>query len=140
MPWHDGPDHLPAIAGAYVLMIVLPRPVADLAAGRYLYCGSARGPGGLKARVGRHMRTGKAVRWHVDRLTGAGTVAGAWVFEGGDECALSAALGHLPVPIPRFGSSDCRRCPAHLYAWPIGAAIPWPLDDATAARLQQPFP
>lgn len=116
------------MSGAYVLVIVLPRPVADLAAGRYLYCGSARGPGGIKARVGRHMRTVKAVRWHVDRLTVSGTVSGAWVDEGGDECALSAALADhgLPVPVKGFGASDCRSCAAHLYAWPAGAALPWP--------------
>jgi Uri superfamily endonuclease len=40
-----------------------------LPAGRYLYCGSAKGPGGLKARLSRHMRRGKSVRWHIDRLT-----------------------------------------------------------------------
>jgi Uri superfamily endonuclease len=39
-----------------------------LPAGRYLYCGSAKGRGGLKARLSRHMRRGKSVRWHVDQL------------------------------------------------------------------------
>ncbi|MGE5504370.1 MAG: GIY-YIG nuclease family protein, partial [Actinomycetota bacterium] len=97
--------------------------------GRYLYCGSARGPGGLRARVGRHMRKGKVVRWHVDRLTEAGRVVGAWVFEGGDECGLVARLAHLPVPIPGFGSSDCKVCPSHLLAWPEGIAVPWPEVD-----------
>jgi Uri superfamily endonuclease len=42
-------------------------PIA-LPAGRYLYCGSAKGRGGLKARLSRHMRRGKSVRWHVDQL------------------------------------------------------------------------
>jgi Uri superfamily endonuclease len=60
------------------LPIVLP-------AGRYLYCGSAKGPGGLKARLSRHMRRGKSVRWHVDQLTEQGLVIGGWIFPEGDE-------------------------------------------------------
>ena len=63
----------PSLPGAYVLQIEIPRPTqvrigrrppVTLAAGRYLYCGSAWGPCGLKARVARHMRRGKAIRWH----------------------------------------------------------------------------
>jgi Uri superfamily endonuclease len=45
-----------------------------LPAGRYLYCGSDKGPGGLKARLSRHFRHGKSVRWHVDQLTERGSV------------------------------------------------------------------
>jgi Uri superfamily endonuclease len=45
------------------------RPPIKLPAGRYLYCGSAKGPGGLKARLSRHTRRGKSVRLHVDQLT-----------------------------------------------------------------------
>jgi histidyl-tRNA synthetase len=112
----------PACAGAYVLLVVLAAPLelmvprrATLAPGRYLYCGSAKGPGGLRARLGRHMRRGKTVRWHIDRLTEAGAVPGAWVVPGGDECALAAALAHLEVPVPGFGSSDCATCRSHLF-------------------------
>jgi Uri superfamily endonuclease len=36
------------------------RAAIDLPAGRYLYCGSAKGPGGLKARLSRHFRRGRA--------------------------------------------------------------------------------
>jgi histidyl-tRNA synthetase len=61
------------------------------------------------------MRRGKIIRWHVDRLTEAGEVPGAWVFPDGDECALAASLAHLPVPVPGFGSSDCPRCRSHLF-------------------------
>ena len=69
---------IPALVGAYVLMIDLAKPIAvavgggracPLRAGRYLYCGSAKGPGGMRARIARHMRRGKPVRWHVDQLT-----------------------------------------------------------------------
>ncbi len=128
---------LPADPGAYLLLLDLARGLAVrlpgrretvLAAGRYLYCGSARGPGGIKARVGRHLRRDKVVRWHIDQLTAAGTVRGAWVFPGGSECALVAGLAHLPMPIPGFGSSDCRVCVSHLLAWPEGAGLAPLLD------------
>lgn len=118
---------VPSLPGAYVLVVqtskplkvaIAGNPTKRLDAGRYLYCGSAWGPGGLKARVARHMRRGKAIRWHVDRLTEAGTVVGSWIFPGGDECHLAAALARLPVPIKGFGSSDCASCRSHLFYWP----------------------
>ena len=78
------------------------------------------------------MRHGKAIQWHVDGLTEAGTVLGAWAFPGGDEFDLVAALSHLPVPIEGFGSTDCPRCRSHLLRWPdtatmtaTGAATRW---------------
>jgi hypothetical protein len=37
-------------------------------------------PGGLRARLARQMRRGKPIHWHIDRLTEAGTVLGAWRF------------------------------------------------------------
>ena len=128
-------DDVPAVAGAYVLAIELPEPVAVgiggkppalLACGRYLYCGSANGPGGLRARLARHMRHGKPIHWHIDQLTEAGAVLGAWTFPGGDECDLAAALSHLPIAIEGFGSTDCRRCASHLLRWPRRAATPFP--------------
>ena len=86
----------PAGVGAYALLVALDAPLlacagrrsALLAPGRYIYCGSARGPGGLRARLGRHMRRGKRRRWHIDQLTEAGRVLGAWIAPDGDECAL----------------------------------------------------
>ncbi|OAN49413.1 endonuclease III [Paramagnetospirillum marisnigri] len=125
---------LPAEPGAYVLLIQLAdslpvklvgRPEVILAPGHFLYCGSARGPGGIKARVGRHMQKDKTVRWHVDRLTTTGMVLGAWVFPGGDECELVGMLTEMPVPIPGFGSSDCETCVSHLLAWPPGMVLPF---------------
>ncbi len=118
--------------GAYVLWIELAAPLAldipklgaaTLAPGRYAYCGSAHGPGGLKARIGRHLRRGKVPHWHVDRLTAAGRVTGVRAVPGGQECDLLRGLLAVPgisVPVPGFGSSDCRACPAHLVALPAG--------------------
>jgi histidyl-tRNA synthetase len=94
-----------------------------LPAGRYLYCGSARGPGGLRARIARHLRRRKPLRWHVDQLTTRGTVIAVWAIPGGDECDLVARLALLPVPLPGFGSSDCRRCRSHLLVWPEGVEL-----------------
>lgn len=123
-------DDLPDAPGAYVLVIEIEteitvepakRSPVRLAAGRYAYCGSAYGPGGLGARVRRHLRRGKSLRWHVDRLTETGRITALHLVPGGSECALLAALLALPevsVPVPGFGSSDCRSCPAHLVALP----------------------
>ncbi len=117
--------------GAYLLLIDLAAPlalaiprlgVATLSPGRYAYGGSAYGPGGLRARIGRHLRAEKAQRWHIDRLTAAGQVVAIRAVPGGRECDLVRGLLELPgasVPIPGFGSSDCRVCPAHLVALPV---------------------
>ncbi|ADZ69815.1 GIY-YIG nuclease family protein [Polymorphum gilvum] len=126
-------ERLPALPGAYVLVLRLAEPVVvDLArqgagrllAGLYLYCGSARGPGGLRARIGRHLRADKRRRWHIDRLSGIATEIAAAAFLEHGECALAAALqaefGAF-VPMPGFGSSDCRHCVAHLLAMADGA-------------------
>ncbi len=118
--------------GAYVLSIELAAPLAldiprlgaaTLAPGRYANSGSAHGPGGLRARIGRHLRRDKVPHWHVDRLTGAGRVTGVRAVPGGQECDLLRDLLAVPgvsVPVPGFGSSDCRACQAHLVALPAG--------------------
>ena len=118
---------LPDAPGAYALILrlaretrldirTLGRPV--LPAGLYLYAGSARGPGGIRARVARHLRRNKAPVWHIDRLTEAARVERVIAFPGGRECAIADfALAHgARTPIPRFGATDCRRCEAHLLA------------------------
>jgi len=90
--------------------------------GWLVYAGSARGPGGLQARISRHLRADKPRRWHVDWLTSApGAKVWACPVPGGDECALLEVAHGLPgawVPVPHFGSSDCATCPAHLVALP----------------------
>lgn len=128
--FHPTAETIPAVPGAYVLRVDLNASAAGLPPGRYLYCGSAMGPGGLRARLARHLRIGKSIRWHIDRLTEAGRAAGAWVFPGGDECDLASSLAArgFPTPIPGFGSSDCARCVSHLFSWPDGAVLPWAED------------
>jgi histidyl-tRNA synthetase len=137
----------PATAGAYVLWLRLDASVtaragrreAILGAGDYLYCGSARGPGGLAARLARHWRKEKRAHWHVDQLTKTAEILGAFVVEGGDECVLNAKLARLPVPLPGFGSSDCPRCASHLRAFPAAAPLPSAWENARkTAKSRRP--
>lgn len=121
-------DGLPVGPGAYVLMLELRRPlrlaIATLPAttlppGRYAYAGSARGPGGIRARVHRHLKKDKKAHWHIDRLTARARVIEVVAYPDGDECARLADLLRAPgasIPVLGFGSSDCRRCAAHLVA------------------------
>lgn len=103
--------------------------------GDYFYLGSARGAGGLRARVGRHLRGDGALHWHIDTLRAAAEVCEAFytVTDTPLECVWSQALAQLPdafIPVPHFGSSDCRSgCSAHLIGF-RSAASP---DQITAA-------
>jgi Uri superfamily endonuclease len=50
--------------------------------GWYLYVGSARGPGGLEARLARHERRlgpDKRAHWHIDYLREEASWGGAWI-------------------------------------------------------------
>lgn len=138
-------EEAPPAPGAYALLLRLTEPAlakagrheALLARGRYLYCGSAKGPGGLRARLARHMRRGKRAHWHIDQLTEAETIEieGAFVELCGDECALARRLSHLPIPIEGFGASDCRLCRSHLLFLPEGATLPSAMEHARKGRI-----
>jgi Uri superfamily endonuclease len=121
--------------GAYILYLDVKRPLTlmvgslgkfGLPAGRYAYIGSARS--GIAGRVARHRRlakqkTGK-VHWHIDYvlIDPHSRWAGESVFEHGIECKISkqiACVRGVTIPIPGFGSTDCRAgCAAHLYRLP----------------------
>jgi len=136
---------LPAAPGTYALLIRVDAPLAicagrlgavALAAGWYVYTGSARGPGGLRARVARHLRPEKPRHWHIDALTCAAPVAAVWAVASPErlECPWATALRALPgahLPAAGFGASDCA-CPAHL------ARVPDP--GAAAAALAATLP
>ena len=134
----------PTGPGAYVLVVRIAAPLlakagrreALLAPGRYLYCGSAYAPGGLRARLARHTREGKKAHWHIDQLTGAGVVEGAFVEPDGNECALAQRLSNLPIPLDGFGASDCRLCRSHLLFLPHGAALPSTMEHARKGRIR----
>ncbi|MCW8951642.1 MAG: DUF123 domain-containing protein [Rhodospirillales bacterium] len=126
-------ESLPDAGGAYALVIELLRPLTlalkgrpetRLDPGRYLYGGSARGPGGIRARVRRHARVGKTLRWHVDILTNTAGVQAVAALTGGNECDVIGRVAKLPgasIPVPGFGSSDCTDCAAHLIHLPDDA-------------------
>jgi Uri superfamily endonuclease len=113
--------------GSYVLFIAVAEHVdlrigrlgsIALAPGLYAYSGSALR--GLRARLGRHLRTEKKMHWHVDYLLAVATTVAVWVHEGPErlECAAVLALLSLAAstcPVAGFGSSDCR-CQNHLVA------------------------
>ena len=96
-----------------------------LPAGRHAYAGSARGPGGVRARLLRHLRGEGARHWHVDHLRAAARPEAAWWLHGSArvECRWAAALAGLPAAerAPTgFGASDCG-CEGHLVRLPDGA-------------------
>jgi len=83
------------------------------APGRYIYTGSAKR--NMDARISRHLKRDKALRWHIDYLL---TQAGAEVVqvERGNtpECQLNQATSGS-IPAPGFGASDCKAgCGSHL--------------------------
>lgn len=85
----------------------------DFPAGDYVYTGSAKR--NFEARVARHLRRDKRLRWHIDYLLAAPGVTVVEVIRSVEpECELNQATsGELRVP--GFGASDCRHgCGSHL--------------------------
>lgn len=86
--------------------------------GHYVYVGSAFGPGGLRARVSRHLRENKTQRWHIDYLRAVAIPVSVWFsceprnLEHQWARTLDELLG--TPGIKGFGSSDCR-CSTHLF-------------------------
>lgn len=121
----------PTDPGTYLLLMRLNTSITmqigklgefAFAAGEYAYVGSAHGPGGLRARLTRHLRAEKALHWHIDYLTVYAPVAAVWWLSSPErlECDWAQIVQAQPgisVPVARFGASDCR-CPAHLFMLP----------------------
>ncbi len=87
-------------------------------AGVYFYTGSAQR--NLSARLERHARKSKPLRWHIDYLSVRAEMIGAIVVTGPRqrECELAEELaGMFERTAPRFGASDCR-CGGHLFYAP----------------------
>jgi Uri superfamily endonuclease len=118
---------VPPGPGTYALIMRLATPT-DIAIGRlgafclpsgwYAYVGSALGPGGLAARLIRHRRRNKRPHWHIDYLVSVSHLTEIWWVASAErwECVWARAFSELPgmtMPVPGFGSSDCR-CSAHL--------------------------
>jgi Uri superfamily endonuclease len=139
---------LPGAPGTYVLWLHVDDRVSmqvgklgtiTLPCGIYAYVGSAHGPGGLRARLRRHLRADKPIHWHIDAVTALVPVQAIW-FEPSPErleCQWARALAALPAvvaPFPGFGSSDCR-CRSHFFAVLAGSMRQaWEVLGQPAAR------
>ena len=118
---------IPKAAGTYALYIDLSRTetliVGSLGThqfqkGYYLYIGTAQGPGGLYARVNRHLRPvgEKRQHWHIDKLLSKAEIQEVCWQTGSPstECDWADAFEQFGVRFPfGFGASDCR-CSGHL--------------------------
>jgi Uri superfamily endonuclease len=137
--------------GSYLLLLALAEPVCleigrlgrrTFRPGRYVYLGSALGPGGVAARLNRHLRANKRTHWHIDYLTPAAPIVGTGTVYGPDrcECTWAHALRKLDgatAPVNGFGSSDCRSgCIAHLWRLPDGLPLSWIEDELTRCPVQ----
>jgi len=140
---------IPPEPGFYALELHLTQPVHlrigqigehRFPEGVYIYAGSALGPGGLRARLGRHLRAKElSPHWHIDYL-GQVAQAEAFVYIRTApnkfrrfraaapeqvtipiECLWSQSLSRMSgasIPVPGFGASDCHSgCHAHLVAF-----------------------
>ncbi len=117
---------IPSTTGTYILWLYLKKGVRievgslgaiDFKRGWYAYVGSAFGPGGLAARLGRHLRLSKKQHWHIDYLRASADVRGIWYSDANvtQEHIWAGALNQSGAESIRgFGCSDCR-CPAHLF-------------------------
>lgn len=121
-------------SGAYVLLIRLDGR-AEIGVGRlgqftfeagiYAYVGSAMN--GLDARVARHKRHEKKLRWHIDYLLQHAKVVDVIEFESAErrECRINDRIRRgwrSAYPVAGFGASDCR-CVSHLHLLPADADV-----------------
>jgi len=118
---------IPEDKGVYVLFLKCSK-VTDIRVGSlgimrtkpgfYAYVGSAYGGGGIKSRLGRHLKTEKKCRWHIDYIRRHMSFDSAWY------TTVSAEMEHTiadkfietgaEIPFRGFGSSDCG-CVSHLF-------------------------
>jgi Uri superfamily endonuclease len=124
-------NRFPRDAGSYALILGLEKAIF-LTIGRlgrykfppgvYVYCGSAMGSGGLRGRLGHHLKTDNRgnPHWHIDWLLPKMRTLGCCYCAGLKplECSWSQALANLRgarVIVPHFGAGDCTMgCAAHL--------------------------
>lgn len=99
----------------------------ELERGVYGYVGSGFGPGGVGARLRRHLRGGASTHWHVDYLRRRADPVGAWLTRdpARREHEWAGVLARLPgatAPLPGFGASDCA-CRSHLFHFERAPAL-----------------
>lgn len=81
--------------------------------GTYIYTGSAKK--NIEARVARHLKKEKKLKWHIDYLLSNPNVDIIEVQQSETpECILNQSVSGI-VLVPGFGSSDCKNsCRSHL--------------------------
>ncbi len=111
--------------GTYILLIRVPEGVEikvgalgrlHFESGEYAYVGSAYGPGGIEARVKRHLRAEKKRKWHIDYLLEHAEVDSVLIKEGANEVESAKRMLECPY-VAGFGSSDSPM-PSHLFMCP----------------------
>jgi len=120
-------------SGLYAIVLALKKPakikigalgLLFFAGGTYIYIGSAKK--NLHARIARHKRRSKPLRWHIDYLRPLCRFEGFVAYLGRhDECHLAANILkklNESVPYKQFGTSDCR-CSGHLLHTSFDSAI-----------------
>jgi len=74
----DPLKYIPRDPGLYIVILLLEMRICIeigilgivcIEPGIYGYVGSARGMGGLRSRIARHIAKDKKIRWHIDYLT-----------------------------------------------------------------------
>jgi Uri superfamily endonuclease len=100
----------------------------ELVPGYYIYVGSAFGPGGVRARVSRHLRVDKSKQWHIDYLREFVTPLSVWVSYELERLEHQwAQLFHDMSEvnsIQGFGCSDCK-CYSHLFHTVVAPEVAW---------------
>lgn len=131
--------------GTYALTLLVERPRlvtigkarrrVRFERGLHVYVGSALGPGGLGARLRRHLSAPKRLHWHIDYLLLRATLFGALVVASPRrvECAWALWFARRADEcIEGFGSSDCS-CKGHLFRLPAGMTLESVVREARPA-------
>ena len=121
-------ENLNKEAGSYILVLkaearseveVGSAGLLTIEPGYYLYLGSARGPGGVVARVGHHYRQTANPHWHIDYLRAETELVDVWYIYSQQSYEHSwadyfLAQEETKIPLGGFGASDCD-CQSHLF-------------------------
>ena len=122
--------------GTYVLVLNASKPrrvevgrLGQLAVreGCYIYVGTAFGPGGLRARIGHHLRLARHPHWHIDYLRRVVRLVEVWYSRDAvrwehDWARVFLSMPGSSVPLRRFGATDCT-CDTHLFFFEAAPAF-----------------
>ena len=94
--------------------------IAVLEPGLYVYVGSAWGPGGLAARIARHIgaRRKRRLHWHIDRILASEyvrPVALLYAIGCRGESRLASMIASVAEPLPGIGSTDDPSASSHFF-------------------------